>query len=258
MGASMCGHVLKAGHTVLVHNRTRARAEPLIDEGASWEDSLGELAAGADIVFLMVGYPQDVRSVVLGPDGLLAAMRPGSTLVDMTSSDPELASEIARAGEGQGVDALDAPVSGGDVGAKAGTLTIMVGGSGAGFERARPLLELMGSPVHMGPAGSGQRTKVMNQIAIASGMLSVCEALLYAREAGLDVAQALEVISKGAAGSWSLSNYAPRMLGGDFAPGFKIRHFIKDLGIALSEARRMDLKLPGTELALSLYEAAEA
>jgi 3-hydroxyisobutyrate dehydrogenase len=257
MGEPMAGHLLEAGHELHVFNRTRARAEGLLEKGANWCGSPGDVGAAAEVVFLMLGYPHDLRETVLGDAALLEAMAPDSLLIDMTTSQPTLAVEIADAAVAQNVSALDAPVSGGDVGARNATLVIMVGGEEDGFERARPLLEVLGRVVTLqGGPGSGQHTKMMNQIAIASGMIGVCEALLYAHRAGLDVEQALETIKDGAAGSWSLSNYGPRLLRGDLEPGFKIEHFLKDLGIALSEARRMNLALPGTALAEQLYVAA--
>ena len=257
MGAPMAGHLLEAGNQLHVFNRTRARAEGLLEKGARWYESPAEVGAAAEVVFLMLGYPDDVRETALGDGALLEAMRPGSLLVDMTTSVPTLAVEIAQDAATRDVAALDAPVSGGDVGARNATLVIMVGGGEDAFERARPLLEVLGRTVTLqGGPGSGQHTKMMNQIAIASGMIGVCEALLYAHRSGLDVEQALETIKGGAAGSWSLSNYGPRLLRGDLEPGFKIEHFLKDLGIALSEARRMNLALPGTALAEQLYVSA--
>jgi 3-hydroxyisobutyrate dehydrogenase len=259
MGASMCGHLLDHGYPVNVFNRTRERADALLERGARWCENPAAAAADADVVVTMVGYPADVREVTLGEGGALEAARPGTLLIDMTTSEPSLAREVSAAAAARQVEALDAPVSGGDVGARAATLVIMVGGSPEAFERARPLFEVLGATiVHEGAAGAGQHTKMVNQIAIAGGMIGVCEALLYAHRAGLDVARALETISGGAAGSWSLSNLAPRTLRGDFAPGFKIDHFIKDLGMALAEARRMDLALPGIALAEQLYIAARA
>jgi 3-hydroxyisobutyrate dehydrogenase len=258
MGLPMCGHLMDAGHDVSVHNRTRDRAAPLVERGATWCDSPADVAAGADVVFSMLGFPADVRAVVL-EGGLLDAMAEGSVYVDLTTSEPSLAVEIADAASAKGVEALDAPVSGGDVGARAGTLVVMVGASAQGFARAQPLLETFGKTiVHLGGPGSGQHTKMVNQIAISSGMVAVCEALLYAQRSGLDPETVLDTISKGAAGSWSLSNYGPRLLKDDLKPGFKIDHFIKDLGIALNEARRMNLSLPGLALAEQLYVAARA
>jgi 3-hydroxyisobutyrate dehydrogenase len=257
MGAPMAGHLLDAGHEVLVHTRTRARAEDVLERGATWADAPAEVAAGADAVFTMLGYPDDVRETVLGEGGLLAALEPGSVLVDHTTSEPSLAAEIAEAAAERDLHALDAPVSGGDVGARNGTLVIMVGGEQEPFERVRPLLDAYGgNVVLLGDPGSGQHTKMVNQIAISSGMVALCEALLYAHRSGLDVAAVLDLIGGGAAGSWSLANYGPRLLKGDLEPGFKIDHFIKDLGIALAEARRMNLALPGLALAEQLYVSA--
>ena len=259
MGAPMAGHLLAAKHRVTVYNRTRARADELVSAGARWADSPAALAADADVVFTMLGYPADVRETLLGDGGVVAAMRPGSLLIDMTTSEPSLAAEVAQAASERGVDALDAPVSGGDVGARNAALVIMVGGSEQAFDRARPLLETLGRlVVRHGDAGSGQHTKMVNQISIAAGMVAMCEAMLYAQRAGLDVERVIDTIKDGAAGSWSLSNYGPRLLRGDLEPGFKIDHFVKDLGIALAEARRMRLPLSGTALAEQLYVAAQA
>jgi len=258
MGASMAGHLIEAEHTVEVHNRTRSRADALVERGARWRDSPRELAADAEVVCLMLGYPIDVRTTVLGEDGILEAMKPGSLLIDFTTSEPALAVEIHEAAAANGIDSLDAPVSGGDVGARNATLVIMVGGDAKAFERAEPLFSVLGQTIKLsGGPGSGQHTKMVNQIAIAAGMIAMCEALLYAHRAGLDLEQTIDTIKGGAAGSWSLSNYGPRVLKGDFAPGFKIDHFVKDLGIALAEARRMKLSLPGTALAEQLYVAAQ-
>ena len=259
MGSSMAGHLMAAGHELHVFNRTRERAEGLLEKGAHWCDSPADVGVAAEIVCLMLGYPNDVRETVLGDGALLESMQAGSLLIDMTTSDPTLAVEIAAVAERRDVAVLDAPVSGGDVGARNATLVIMVGGDEAAFERARPLFDVLGRLATLqGGPGSGQHTKMVNQIAIASGMIGVCEALLYAHRAGLNVEQALDTIKDGAAGSWSLSNYGPRLLKGDLEPGFKIEHFLKDLGIALSEARRMNLSLPGTALAEQLYVAAES
>jgi 3-hydroxyisobutyrate dehydrogenase len=259
MGSSMCGHLVDAGHDVALYSRTRERAEPLLSRGAAWAGSPAAAAAEADVVFTMVGFPADVRQVVLGPEGALSTARPGSVLVDMTTSEPSLAREIHEAAQARGVESIDAPVSGGDVGARGATLSIMVGGEPATVERVRPLLELLGKTiVHQGPPGAGQHTKMVNQILIATGMIGVCEALLYAYRAGLDLETVLASVSGGAAGSWSLTNYAPRMLKGDFEPGFFVEHFIKDMEIALAEARRLDLALPGLALAHELYLALRA
>ncbi len=254
MGASMCGHLMAAGHRATVFTRTRSRAEPLLTRGAVWAEGPRALAAASDVVFTMVGYPADVREVVLGPDGVLAAAAAGTILVDMSTSEPALAREIETAARARGVASLDAPVSGGDVGAREARLSIMVGGDAATFARVRPLFTHMGKTiVHQGPAGSGQHTKMVNQILIATGMIGVCEALVYARKSGLDVPTVLESVSGGAAGSWSLTNYVPRIQKGDLAPGFMIEHFVKDMGIALAESKRMGLTLPGLELAERLY-----
>ncbi|MFN8188699.1 MAG: NAD(P)-dependent oxidoreductase [Gaiellales bacterium] len=256
MGLSMCGHLVAAGYPATVFTRTRGRAQPLLDRGAVWGGSPAEVAASSDVVFTIVGYPADVREVILGEQGVLSAAGSGTTIVDMTTSEPSLAVEIHAAAAAKGVGAIDAPVSGGDVGAKNATLSIMVGGDGEVVERVRPLLEVMGKTiVHQGGAGAGQHTKLVNQVLIATGMIGVCEALLYAHRAGLDPATVLESVAGGAAGSWSLSNYGPRMLAGSFDPGFMVEHFVKDMGIALAEARRMRLSLPGLALAEQLYVA---
>jgi 3-hydroxyisobutyrate dehydrogenase len=254
MGTSMCGHLLAAGYPIVVYSRTRSRAAGLVERGARWASSPRELAASSDVVFTIVGYPKDVREVILGTDGVLAGSRPGTIIVDMTTSEPSLAQEIARTANEQGVSSIDAPVSGGDVGAKEARLSIMVGGEADAIDRVRPLLELMGTNiVHQGPAGAGQHAKMVNQILIASNMIGVCEALLYGYRAGLDLDDVLASVSTGAAGSWSLSNLAPRMLRNDFEPGFAIEHFIKDMEIALAEAQEMQLELPGLSLAHELY-----
>jgi 3-hydroxyisobutyrate dehydrogenase len=256
MGASMCGHLLEAGHQATVHNRTREKAEALLERGAAWADTPAAAATAADVVFTIVGYPHDVRSVILGPEGVLAGTREGATIVDMTTSEPSLAEEIYEAARAKGVAAIDAPVSGGDVGARNATLSIMVGGDEDAVERVRPLFEAMGKTiVRQGGPGAGQHTKMVNQILIATGMIGVCEALLYGYRVGLGLETVLESVAGGAAGSWSLSNYGPRMLAGNFDPGFMVEHFVKDMGIALAEARRMNLSLPGLALAEQLYVA---
>lgn len=256
MGSAMCGHLLAAGHPVTVFTRTRERAAGLLARGACWADAPTAVAAASDVVFTMVGFPADVREVVLGPQGALAGAPAGAILVDVTTSEPALAREIDAAARARGVASLDAPVSGGDVGAREARLSIMVGGDAATVERVRPLLARMGRTiVHQGPAGAGQHTKMVNQILIATNMIGICEALLYAHRAGLDVARVLESVGGGAAGSWALANLAPRMLRGDLAPGFLVEHFVKDMGIALAEARRMRLVLPGLALAEQLYGA---
>jgi 3-hydroxyisobutyrate dehydrogenase len=259
MGSPMCGHLLAAGFPVKVFNRTKERALSLVEQGAEWCASPAATAEGVDVVVTIVGYPDDVRQVMLGEQGVLATAAEGTTIVDMTTSEPQLAQEIFDAAAAKGVSSLDAPVSGGDVGARNASLVIMVGGRQEAFDTALPVFQRLGQTVtYEGGPGAGQHTKMVNQIAIASGMIGVCEALLYASGAGLDVAKVIETISPGAAGSWSLANYGPRALRGDFEPGFKIDHFIKDLGIALEEARRMKLALPGLALADQLYIAAAA
>jgi 3-hydroxyisobutyrate dehydrogenase len=250
----MCAHLIDAGYDLTLFNRTRSKAEPLLQAGARWCDSPAEVAATSDIVFSIVGYPQDVRAITIGDEGLLQRARAGTILVDMTTSQPALAREIAERAREKSVDAVDAPVSGGDIGAREARLSIMVGGDDEPVRRIWPLLEKMGKTiVHQGGPGAGQHTKMVNQILIASNMVGVCEALLYAQQAELDLQTVLRSVSSGAAGSWSLSNLAPRILAGDLAPGFYVEHFIKDMGIALDEARRMQLRLPGLELANDLY-----
>jgi 3-hydroxyisobutyrate dehydrogenase len=259
MGGPMCGHLIDAGHAVVVTSRTRERAEALLARGAVWAGTPAEVASVADVVFTMVGGPADVRAVTLGEGGVMATLRPGSVLVDLTTSEPSLAVEIAEAASARGAMALDAPVSGGDVGARNATLSIMVGGDAGALACVRPLLETMGKTiVHEGGPGTGQHTKMVNQILIASGMVGVCEALLYGYRAGLDLEAVLEAVAGGAAGSWSLSNYGPRMLRGDFEPGFMVEHFLKDMEIALRESSRMGLALPGLALAHELYVALKA
>lgn len=259
MGSSMCGHLLDAGYPVQVFSRTQARADALLERGARWASSPAEAASGAEVVFTMVGLPTDVREVVLGPEGTLSHAEAGTTLVDMTTSQPSLAREIALLARARAVESIDAPVSGGDIGARNATLSIMVGGEREAFDRVLPLFELMGKTIeYQGEAGAGQHTKMVNQILIATGMIGVCEALLYAFRAGLDLDGVLRSVGGGAAGSWSLSNYAPRILKHDYEPGFRVEHFLKDMEIALSEARQMNLALPGLALANQLYLALRA
>jgi len=256
MGASMVGHLLRAGNPLHVYNRSPARAEPLLAAGAHWHDSPGAVAAAADIVITMVGTPDDVEAIYLGPDGIVAKARAGALLIDMTTSSPALAEKIAAAAAVRGLRALDAPVSGGDVGAREAKLSIMVGGDEDALRRAQPILALMGTKiVRQGGPGAGQHTKLCNQIVIASTMLGVCEGLAYAQRSGLDAATVLESIGGGAAGSFLLNNLGPRILRGDFAPGFMIDHLVKDLRIAHGEGERLALDLPGLTLALRQYEA---
>ena len=255
MGHSMAGHLLKAGYPLNVYNRTKSKADDLLEAGATWFDSPGQAAAQADITITIVGFPRDVEEVYLGEDGILAHADKGSLVIDMTTSSPALARRIATAAADKGIGSLDAPVSGGDLGARKARLSIMVGGKRADFDRAVPVFEIMGKNIVLqGPAGSGQFTKMSNQIAIASGMLGISEAMAYARKAGLEPFTVLESIESGAAGSWSLSNLAPRALKGDFAPGFYVKHFIKDMRIAIESAEEMEINLPGLKLAKTLYQ----
>ena len=255
----MAGHLLKAGYPLHVHNRTKSRTEELLRQGAQWHDSPGSVAAVCDIVFTIVGFPSDVEQVYLSDNGIIARSLFGAILVDMTTSSPLLARRIYEKAYGLGVSTLDAPVSGGDVGARDARLSIMVGGDQPAFEAVLPLFRLMGTNVvYQGPAGSGQHTKMANQIAIASCMMGVCEALAYATRAGLDPETVLRSIGNGAAASWALNNLGPRMIKGDFAPGFYVKHFIKDMGIAIESARAMGLDTPGLAQAEVLYQKLDA
>lgn len=254
MGLSMCGHLVCKGYPVTVYSRTRSRSQPLLDQGAHWAENPRAVAERADIIFTMVGFPGDVREVYFGEHGILAGCAPGKIVVDMTTTEPGLAREIhVKAGE-KGVLTLDAPVTGGDIGARNATLSIMVGGDSQVFEDVRPLLEVMGrNIVYQGGAGMGQHAKMCNQIVIASTMIGMCEGMLYAYKAGLDLETMLSSLRGGAADCWALNNLAPRILKRNFDPGFFVEHFIKDLGIALEEARRMGIRLPGLMLAHQLY-----
>jgi 3-hydroxyisobutyrate dehydrogenase len=259
MGKSMCLHLLEKGFPLTVSNRTKEKAADLCRRGAVWCKTPAEVAAASDIVFTMVGEPADVEQVILSTEGALANMAPGSVIVDMTTSEPSLACRIYAAAKTRSVSSLDAPVSGGDIGAREGTLSIMVGGDEETFSRVMPLFSLMGKNIsRMGGPGMGQHTKMSNQILIASNMIGVVESLLYARHAGLDLNQVIALVGKGAAASWAYNQLGPRILKGDFAPGFFIRHIVKDMGIALAEARRMKLALPGLALANQFYMAAVA
>jgi 3-hydroxyisobutyrate dehydrogenase len=256
MGRSMCGHLLAAGYSVTLFTRTKSKADELVARGALWAASPRDVAAASDIVISIVGFPDDVREVLLSEDGALAGCKPGNVIVDMTTSQPSLAIEIAKRAEARGVASIDAPVSGGDVGARNATLSIMIGGDAETIAALEPIWKTIGQKwVRQGGPGAGQHTKMVNQILIATGMIGVCEALLYGYKAGLDLEKVLESVASGAAGSWSLSNYGPRMIAGNFAPGFFVEHFIKDMGIALAESRRMGLTLPGLALAEQLYQA---
>ncbi len=259
MGRWMCQHLMTKGYAATVYNRTKERARPLLDAGAAWADTPRAVAERSDVVFAIVGFPKDVREVFLGPEGVLAGARSGVAVVDMTTSEPSLAREIHAAAKAKGVATLDAPVSGGDVGARNATLSIMVGGEADVLEALRPLLESMGKTiVHQGGPGAGQHTKMVNQILIATSMIGVCEALLYGWKAGLDLKTVLQSVGGGAAASWSLNNLGPRIIDRNFEPGFFVEHFIKDMGIALDEAKRMNLSLPGLALANQLYIALQA
>ncbi len=259
MGQSMCRHVMAKGYKATVYNRSREKAQPLVDAGAAWAETPKTLAERSDVVFAIVGFPKDVREVFLGSQGALAGSRAGVVLVDMTTSEPSLAVEIYQAAKAKGVASVDAPVSGGDVGAKNAALSIMVGGDTDAVEAVRPLLECMGKTIiHQGGPGAGQHTKMVNQVLIATNMIGVCEALLYGYKAGLDLKTVLQSVGVGAAGSWSLNNLGPRIMDRNFEPGFFVEHFIKDMGIALDEAKRMNLCLPGLALAHQLYLAVQA
>ncbi|HCY84293.1 MAG TPA: oxidoreductase [Desulfobacteraceae bacterium] len=255
MGHSMAGHLLDKGYEMRLYTRTKAKADDLVAKGAVWCDTVAELAAASDIVITIVGYPADVEQVYLGGAGIFENSAPGTMAIDMTTSDPGLAERLWAAGSEKGIQVLDAPVSGGDLGARNATLSIMVGGDKEAFDRALPVLEVMGKNiVYQGKAGSGQHTKMANQIAIAAGMVAVCESLAYAKRSGLDPETVLASIGQGAAGSWSLNNLGPRIINEDDQPGFFIKHFIKDMGIAVESARRMNLDTPGLDLAYSLYK----
>ena len=254
MGSSMAGHLLDAGFELTAYNRSREKTESVAGKGAKVVDSPKAVAEAADVVFAIVGFPQDVREVFLGEDGLLAGSKPGTILVDMTTSDPSLAVEIYEAAKAKDVVFVDAPVSGGDLGARNAALSIMIGGDEETVEALRPCFEAMGKTiVRQGGPGAGQHTKMVNQILIATGMIGVCEALVYGYKAGLDLETVMKSVSTGAAGSWSLSNLAPRMMANNFDPGFFVEHFVKDMGIALAEAKRMNLSMPGLALAEQLY-----
>jgi 3-hydroxyisobutyrate dehydrogenase len=255
MGRSMAVHLHKAGYQVLVYSRTREKAEEVLNAGAEWVASVPELAQKAQVMISMVGYPSDVEQIYLGDEGIIRHAQPNAYLIDMTTSSPSLAKQIYKEAKSSGMFALDAPVSGGDVGAREARLSIMVGGDEAVFAEMLPIFQVMGKNiVRQGEAGAGQYTKMCNQIAIASNMIGVCEALFYAKKAGLDPLTVLRSIETGAAGSWSLSNLGPRIIAGNFEPGFYVKHFIKDMGIALQSAEQMGISLPGLTLAKSLYD----
>lgn len=255
MGASIVRHLVEAGHQVTVYTRTKEKAQSLLDLGAIWADTAASASMNQAIIFTMVGYPADVEEVYFGKHGILTTVKAGAVVVDMTTSEPTIAKKIYTAAKEIGVHSLDAPVSGGDVGAKNGTLSLMVGGDKEIFEQMLPIFELFGQNiVYQGSAGAGQHTKMSNQIVIASTMIGVCEALAYGLEAGLTMDEVMKSITAGSAASWTLSNLAPRMLADNLAPGFYIKHFIKDMKIALDEAARMNLQLPGLAMAKEMYE----
>ncbi|MBN2398355.1 MAG: NAD(P)-dependent oxidoreductase [Deltaproteobacteria bacterium] len=258
MGASMAGHICDAGHDLFLYNRTPEKAEGLIQRGGCWCASPAEVARNAEIIFTIVGHPRDVEEVYLGDEGIIPAGGGCRTVVDMTTSSPKLAVRIAEEASKEGIASLDAPVSGGDRGAREATLAIMVGGDRDAFERALPLLRLMGKEItHMGDPGAGQHTKMCNQILVAGTMIGVCESLLYAARQGLDEQSVIDIIGKGAASSWLINNLGPKIARGDYAPGFYVEHFIKDMGIALEEAAGCDLSLPGLSLVRQLYIAVQ-
>ncbi|MBT4223640.1 MAG: NAD(P)-dependent oxidoreductase [Opitutae bacterium] len=259
MGAPMAGHLQAAGHELFIYNRSPAKAQALVDAGAILCHSPRAVAENTEIIFLIVGYPEDVEATILDENGILGGSNNGSVIIDMTTSEPFLAKRIHGIAKNKGVDVLDAPVSGGDIGARNATLAIMVGGEREVFDQIKPLLEILGQNIaYMGLAGAGQHTKMSNQILIASTMIGVVEALLYAFKAGLNREEVIAVIGSGAAGSWSINNLGPRIVDEDYAPGFFIKHFVKDMGIALTEAKRMNLSLPGLSLVNQFYQAAMA
>ena len=254
----MCGHLLTAGYRVTVHSRTRSKAQSLLDRGAQWAENPRAVAAQSDVLFTMVGFPQDVRSVYFDETGVLAGAQAGTILIDMTTTQPSLSRDIAAAASANNLSAIDAPVSGGDVGAKNAALSIMIGGDMTSIQAVMPLFELLGKKiVHQGGHGTGQQAKLCNQIVIAGTMVGVCESLLYGYKAGLDLNNMLESIRGGAAACWTLDNLAPKILQRNFDPGFFVEHFIKDMGIALEEAKRMGLVLPGLTLVHQLYQTVQ-
>ena len=259
MGLRMAGHLQALGLPLAVYTRAKAKADPLLAKGARWAETPRAVAEASDVVFTMVSYPRDVESVILGETGVLPGLAKGGVVCDMSTSSPVLAERIAAEALKKGCLSMDAPVTGGDVGAREGTLCIFVGGDKQGYQRLLPCLEAMGKKVlHCGPAGMGQRAKLANQIAIAGVMFSICESFLFAQQAGLDVPQWKELVAAGSGGSLAMNNLGDRILKGDFAPGFFIDHFIKDLGLCLEECRRMKLVLPGTAAAEQVYRIMQA
>ena len=260
MGASMCKHLMDAGFKATVYTRSKSKAEHLVSSGATWADSPRSVAEQSDVVFAIVGFPKDVREVFMCPEnGALAGCEPGNILVDMTTSEPSLAIEMTEKAKASGVHMLDAPVSGGDKGAREGILSIMIGGDKEVVDALRPCWDAMGKTiVHQGPAGAGQHTKMVNQTLISTMMIGVCEALVYGHKSGLDLPTVLQSVGSGAAGSWSLTNLGPRIIDNNFDPGFYVEHFVKDMGIALAESRKMGLSMPGLALAEQLYQSVQA
>ncbi|MFH1490360.1 MAG: NAD(P)-dependent oxidoreductase [Pseudomonadota bacterium] len=259
MGSSMAGHVQSGGHELFIYNRTGEKAASLLEKGAIWCDTPAAVAENSEIAFTIVGLPSDVEEVYLGKQGVLSAKAPCKIIVDMTTSEPTLSRRIAKEAVDQGIDSLDAPVSGGDIGAREGTLAIMVGGKREVFERVLPLFELMGKNIsYMGGPGAGQHTKMCNQILVAGTMIGACESLLYAARLGLDLQSVIDIVGKGAASSWTINNLGPRIVQGNYDPGFMVEHFIKDMGIALKEAAAVNLALPGLALVNQLYLAVKA
>lgn len=254
MGKSMVRNLVKAGYECVVHTRTKEKADHLLEIGVSWQNSPQAVAKNSDVIITMVGYPKDVEQVYFGSEGIFSGGGEGKIVIDMTTSTPTLGIKIYEEAKKHGMNALDAPVSGGDIGAKNGTLSIMVGGDKEIFERVQPIFSTLGNNiVYQGEAGAGHHTKMCNQIANASTMIGVMEALVYAKKSGLDPERVLQSIGSGAASSWAMNNLLPRVLKDDFAPGFFIKHFIKDMEIALEEAKKMEFDLPGSELAKKMY-----
>ena len=255
MGQSMAGHILNAGYELHVYTRTKDKAENIISNGGVWDNTVKELSAKCDVIITIVGFPADVEEVYLGERGILNHAGKEAVVIDMTTSSPDLAVKIYEKAKEKGIESLDAPVSGGDLGAQNASLSIMVGGDKKTFDKSFPLFEVMGKNIVLqGKPGSGQHTKMANQIAIAAGMVAVCESLAYAKKAGLNLETVLKSIGQGAAGSWSLNNLGPKMIAQNFEPGFYIKHFIKDMNIASSSSNRLGLETPGLDLALSLYK----
>lgn len=255
MGRPMCGHVLSGGYRTSIYNRTKSKAEELINKGAMWCTSPEEVAKNSDIIITILGYPEDVREVYFGKEGIFTSLKSGTVLVDMTTTEPSLSIEIYNKAKDKGVYAVDAPVSGGDVGAINAKLSIMVGGDEEIVSSIIPLLKLLGHQiVYEGGPGAGQHTKVCNQITVGGVMTGICEALLYSYKAGLDPDTMIKTVCAGAASTWLMENLGPRIIDNDFKPGFFVEHFIKDLGIAIAECKRMNLDLPGLNLSMELYE----